>query len=240
MARMFDMHVHTTRGSSDSRLSPEEMVLEAEQLGFLGLCITEHGGPWDEREFETFAAAHHLVLIRAMEADTDMGHVLTFGLDSDLPGITKVSELRRAVNEVGGVMVIAHPFRGIYDHRADVMPLLYKDKSSVPSTVEDAAGHPVFGLVDAVEVANGINSDKENRFAMEVARHIGLKITGGSDAHDQHRLGSCVTIFEREIGSQAELLNAIRTGSFYPAVLARNNRDPAGSWLPVPEPFAAD
>jgi hypothetical protein len=35
-------------------------------------------------------------------------------------------------------------------------------------------------------------------------------------------------------------MNALRTGSFYPAVLSQNNRDPNGSWLPVPQPFTAD
>ena len=90
MARLFDMHVHTTRGSSDSSLSPEEMVLEAERLGFLGICITEHSGPWDQHEFKRFAADHNLVLIGAMEVETDMGHVLAFGLNSYLPGISMI------------------------------------------------------------------------------------------------------------------------------------------------------
>ena len=240
MARLFDMHVHTTKGSSDSNLSPEDMVLEAERLGLFGLCITEHSGPWDQHEFQAFAARHNLVLIRAMEVETDMGHILAFGLNSYLPGISNAQELRKAVDEVGGFIVSAHPFRAMFDPRPLVKPLIYKDMPTVPSTVEEAVKHPVFRLVDAVEVANGGTSDQENRFAVQVARHLNFKVTGGSDAHSKHGLGRYVTSFEDEIGSEVEFMNALRTGSFYPAVLSQNNRDPNGSWLPVPQPFTAD
>ena len=178
MARLFDMHVHTTEGSSDSSLNPEEMVLEAERLGHFGICITEHSGPWGRHEFDRFASQHKLVLIRAMEVDTDMGHVLAFGLNGYLPGINKARELRNVVDEAGGFIVIAHPFRGLYTDSPYAVPLMYKGFDSLPSGVEEAAGHPVFKLVNAVEAANGGTSDPENRFAMEVAQHLGLKVTG--------------------------------------------------------------
>ncbi len=239
MARLFDMHVHTTKGSSDSNLSPEEMVLEAERLGFFGICITEHSGPWDRHEFRSFAAQHNLVLIRAMEVDTDMGHILAFGLDSYLPGLASAEELRKASGRADGFIVSAHPFRGLYDPRPATRPLLYKEMTHAPSTVEEAAQHPVFDLVDAVEVANGATSDRENIFAMGVARHLDRKVTGGSDAHSKHGLGGCVTVFNSDINTEEEFLKALRTGEFYPAVLAPNNRSPVGTWVPVPEPFMA-
>ncbi len=241
MANLFDMHVHTTKGSSDSNLSPEEMVLEAERLGFFGLCITEHSGPWDQHEFQAFASKHSLVLIRAMEVETDMGHILAFGLGSYLPGMFRARELRRAVDDAGGFIVSAHPFRGLYDSRPSTRPLLYKDMpDDLPTTVDEAAHHAVFGLVDAVEVANGATSDRENRFAVETARHMGLKVTGGSDAHSLHGLGKCITVFQGDIATEEQFMNALRVGSFYPATLTANNRTPNGSWTPVPEPFMAD
>ena len=239
MAQLFDMHVHTTRGSSDSNLTPEEMVLEAERLGFLGLCITEHSGPWDRHEFQEFAQQHSQVLIRAMEVETDMGHILAFGLGSYVSGIADVRRLRKAVDEVGGFIISAHPFRGLHNTVASYRPLLYKG-AALPTTVEEASQHPVFGLVDAVEVANGGTSDTENRFAMSVAGHLDLKVTGGSDAHSQHRLGRCLTAFEAQIRTEEEFMNELRSGAFYPARLTENNRDPRGSWVPVPEPFTLE
>ena len=240
MARLFDMHIHTTKGSSDSNLSPEDMVLEAERLGFFGICVTEHSGPWDKHEFQQFAAQHELTLIRGMEVETDMGHILAFGLNSYLPGIAKALELRRAVDEVGGFIISAHPFRGLYNSRPSSKPILYKELPTLPSTIEEAAMHPVFGVVDAVEVANGTTSDEENLFALKVAQHVGRRVTGGSDAHSKHGVGRCVTVFEGDVNNEETFLNALRTGQFYPAILTPNNRDPHGSWQPVPEPFRAD
>ena len=224
MARVFDLHVHTTRGSSDSNLSPEEMVLEAERLGLKGLCITEHSGPWDRHEFDAFASRHDLVLVRAMEADTDMGHMLAFGLDRYLPGMERAEVLRREADQVGGFVVTAHPFRGLHNARPAARPLIYKDGSPLPTTVEDAATHPVFKLVDAVEVANGGTVDEENRFAVEVAAHLGFECTGGSDAHSVNGLGRYVTVFPDEIRSEAEFLKALRGGHFYPATGLANGR----------------
>ena len=240
MPRIFDMHVHTTKGSGDSNLSPEDMVLEAERLGFLGLCITEHSGPWEEEEFKGFAASHNLVLVRAMEVDTDMGHILAFGLNGCLPGIATARQLRSAADRAGGFIVIAHPFRGLYSPIPSRQPLLYKDRLPAPESTEEAAKHAVFGLVDAVEVANGGTSDEENRFAMDVASLLGLSVTGGSDAHSRQALGRYVTAFDGEIGSQEQLLTALHTDHFYPARLVPNNGDPHGSSIPAFEPLMAD
>ena len=217
MARVFDLHVHTTKGSSDSNLSPEEMVQKAEGLGLKGLCITEHSGPWDRHEFEAFARTRDLVLIRGMEADTDMGHVLAFGVDSYRPGMERVTELRRAADEVGGFIITAHPFRGLRNPPHVGPPLLYKDGLPLPSNVEEAASHPVFKLINAVEVANGGTVESENTLACQVADHLGIHCTGGSDAHSANGLGRYVTVFEDEINSEEEFLKALRGGHYYPA-----------------------
>ena len=74
--------------------------------------------------------------------------------------------------------------------------------------------HPIFGMVDAIEVANGANTDHENRFALEAARHLGLGGTGGSDAHSLHGLGSCVTVFDGDVTSDSDLIEAIRSKAF--------------------------
>ena len=93
MAKLFDLHIHTTKGSSDSSLKPDDLILEAERLGLRGLCITEHSGPWDRHEFQRFASLHNMVLVRAMEVETDMGHMLAFGLDRFQSGFHKAAQL---------------------------------------------------------------------------------------------------------------------------------------------------
>lgn len=219
MARLFDLHIHTTKGSSDSSLSPEDLVLEADGLGLKGLCITEHSGPWDRHEFERFASLHNVVLIRAMEVETDMGHMLAFGLDRYQSGFHKAVELRKAADAVGGYVITAHPFRSALIKPERKRALIYQSVSDpLPKEPEDAVGHPVFKIANAVEVANGGTVDGENEFAMRVARLIGMPVTGGSDAHSVHGLGKFVTAFRDEINTESEFLAGLHSGTFFPAM----------------------
>ncbi|HEU0020553.1 MAG TPA: PHP domain-containing protein [Dehalococcoidia bacterium] len=219
MARLFDLHIHTTRGSADSSLSPEDLILEAERLGLRGLCITEHSGPWDRHEFEQFASRHNVVLVRAMEAETDLGHLLAFGIDRYQAGFNKAEELCRAARAVGGFVISAHPFRGVLGQHLRERPYLYRTQSGpLPQEPWEALDHPVFKLAHAVEVANGGTSDDENRFAMRVAGLLKIPLTGGSDAHSTHGLGKFVTAFRDEINTGDEFLKALHSATFYPAV----------------------
>jgi hypothetical protein len=219
MARLFDLHIHTTKGSADSSLSPEDLILEAERLGLRGLCITEHSGPWDRHEFESFASRHNVVLVRAMEADTDLGHMLAFGIDRYQSGFHQAQELCRAARQLGGFVISAHPFRGVLGRHMRERPYLYRSVSdALPEEPEDALDHPVFKLANAMEVANGGTDDRENAFAMSVAGLLKMPVTGGSDAHSVHGLGKFVTAFRDEINTEAEFLKALHSGTFYPAV----------------------
>ena len=215
MPTVIDLHVHTTRGSSDSSLTPEAMVKEAKRIGLKAICITEHNALWDKSKFREFAYKHDILLIRGVEVDTDMGHVLTFGLDEYISGISKIQELRRVILEIGGAMITAHPFRGLLDKRPNSWPLLYESSQSLPNHVDHAISHPVFGFVDAIEVANGSTVDAENIFAYRVSEKLRLPGTGGSDAHSTHGLGRCTTIFEKNIRSEKEFVEALKKGNFY-------------------------
>ena len=143
-----------------------------------------------------------------------MGHILVFGLRSYVNGIHRVTELRKAVDRVGGVMVSAHPFRNLFNQRPHNYNLLFKDPNELPETAQQASSHPLFELVDAIEVANGSNTDYENRFALKVAKRLGLGGTGGSDAHSSQGLGSCATVFDGHIGSEEDLIEALRSGAY--------------------------
>ena len=218
MARLFDLHIHTTKGSSDSSLTPEDLILEADRLGLRGLCLTEHSGPWDRHEFKAFASLHNVVLIRAMEVETDFGHMLAFGLDRYQAGYNKAAELRKAATAGGGFVVSAHPFRGVLSSNGNrSRALTYQSiDDPLPEVPEDALNHPVFKLADAVEVANGGTIDRENNFAMEVASLLKLPVTGGSDAHSTHGLGKFLTEFPDEVNNEEEFLKALHTKEFHP------------------------
>lgn len=224
MPTAIDLHVHTTYGSSDSNLTPLEMAAEAKRLRLSGLCVTEHNYLWDPHKFASFAREHDMLLIRGVEVDTDMGHVLVFGIDAFLPGIGEIGELRRVVKQADAFMITAHPFRGLHSPAGIVKPYLYRGGAALPQSADEASEHAVFSHVDAVEVANGNTVDSENRFAADVATKLGMRATGGSDAHSVHGLGRCVTVFHDEIRTEAEFIEALRRGRYYPAAGLRTGQ----------------
>jgi predicted metal-dependent phosphoesterase TrpH len=146
-----------------------------------------------------------------MEVSTDLGHILVLGLDRYVPGIRHAEELRRIVSEVGGYMIVSHPFR----HYFDPVHFMRQGVEPFSMTPEQAARLPVFELVDAVEVANGGNTARENLFALRVAQALGKPGTGGSDAHSSQGIGILTTVFEKTLESQEQMLEELRAGRFY-------------------------
>ena len=160
-------------------------------------------------------------MIRALEVYTPLGHIITMGLDKHVTGyggdIGTVRELRKEVDRVGGVMILAHPFRYLFDlPGVYTQNILFEKWDTIPTTPEEAVRHPIFELVDEIEVVNGANSEVENRFAQGVAEILGHWGTGGSDAHSVNGLGKGATVFNGDIRAEADLLEALRAGDFFP------------------------
>lgn len=65
-----------------------------------------------------------------------------------------------------------------------------------------------------MEVINGATTEKDNLFAQEVSSRLKIKGTGGSDAHSLLGIGSGVTIFERVISTEEDLIQEIKNGRF--------------------------
>lgn len=209
-----DMHVHTVRGASDSSLTPEQLMEEARRIGLTGVNISEHDRVWEPHQIEEFRRRSGLFVSRGMEVSTDMGHIIVVGLDRYLPGIRRAEELRRVVDEVGGFMIVAHPFRHFFD------PVHFRRDGRPPfdMTPEEAAVRmPVFRLVDEIEVANGGCTPRENQFALRVARALGKRGIGASDCHSTNGVGCFVTVFEEELRDQEHMLALLRAGRYYPA-----------------------
>ena len=92
---VFDLHIHTVRGSSDSGLTPEQLIEEARRIGLDGVCFTEHSGGWEERELASVFKDAGFTVISALEVNTDMGHILTFGLSRYVSGMHTAAGLRK-------------------------------------------------------------------------------------------------------------------------------------------------
>lgn len=190
--------------SSDSSLVPEAAIQEAKRIGLDGICFTEHNKVWGFEDIQKLSSKWNFPILRGVEVDTVEGHVLVFGLYRDFAGVIRVNELRQWVDEVGGMMIAAHPFKGFRVFGFSELKL----------SPEQASKRPIFHSVDAIEAFNGKSNERENNLAQEVGVRLGLKLAGGSDAHTVREVGRCVTVFENAISSEVELVAELKAGRF--------------------------
>ena len=212
MGTIIDMHLHTSRGASDSSLAPKDLAAEARKRGLTAIHISEHDRLWDRFVLKEFREEHSdLLVCNGMEVSTDLGHILTLGLREYVGGIRHAETLRKVADDQGAFLVVAHPFRHYFD------PVYFRRQGKEPFTLtpEEAAELPVFQVVDAVEVLNGANTVRENLYALRVAKALGKPGTGGSDAHSTQGIGIYCTVLERDAASQEELLAELHAGRFH-------------------------
>jgi hypothetical protein len=101
-------------------------------------------------------------------------------------------------------MIVAHPFRGFKTFGIGQLQM----------TVAQACKRKVLEFVDAVEIENGKLSSDENDMARKVAEKLGLPGIGGSDAHRVDEVGKRLTVFEKDIGDERELVQELHAGRF--------------------------
>lgn len=210
---LLDMHTHTVMGAYDSSLQPELLAKGAREAGLSGVVVTEHNRLWDVHKFRGFREAEvDLLLTNGMEVSTDMGHILAFGMPGIASGIPQLAKLRQAADECGGYLVVAHPFRYWFE------PVHFTRRGLKPIEMvpEVLAKQPVFEYVDAIEVYNGANTDRENLIALEVAEWLGKPGTAGSDCHSHQGIGCACTLFERTLDTPEGLLAELHAGRFRP------------------------
>lgn len=201
-----DLHIHTNPLSPCSVLAPEEAIETAKRLGLDGICFVEHDAIWPKGEIEALAHRHKFLILRGMEVNTNYGHVMVFGLGEYKEEIYYFDRLINYVQIINGATIIAHPFRDPQYLRGGYGIMHWGLKP------EDASKRPIFHLVDGIEVFNGHSSPGENDLALEVARHLNLAITGGSDAHTKEEIGKYATFFKNKIADEEDLIREIKSG----------------------------
>ncbi len=201
---LIDLHNHTGWGSGDSHLDPSELVEQARRWGLDGIAITEHNQVWDPEKIAMLRRRHEFVVIGGTEVDTEVGHVVAFGLlgPRRWTQLPTLRELRALVDEVGGVLIAAHPFR-------TGLPASPSDGSK-EGTPGDAGGRDPWELVDAIEVHNGLAGAHQQKLAAKLARRLDLPTTGGSDTHRLMDVATCFTVFDDEIRGERDVVAAIK------------------------------
>ena len=214
MGTIIDLHIHTIVGSMDSDISPKRLGEVAKAAGLSGVALTEHMSQWQDDEVERFRQETGLFVCNAREWSTDMGHIIVLGLDRSVRGLARVRDLRAACEENGAYMVLCHPFR-YFPGPSNFLFGGHRDAHELPA--EELAEHPLFHLTDAIEVLNGGCIERENVLAQEVVQVLGMPGVAGSDAHMPSEVGRYATVFEKELGSEEDMLGELRAGRFQPA-----------------------
>ncbi len=209
---LIDLHTHTRPLSWDSYLTPDELVERSKAAGLDGICLSEHDYFWKPDDVAQLAKRHEYLVLPAIEINTDDGHILAYGLDKYVYGMHRSHELAHHIEQAGGAMVAAHPYRR-------QMPWYLESDRDYHEALVRASRNPAYGYCVALETINGRGSMKENTFSQRLCEVMAMRGTGGSDAHARIDIGRCATYFEREVGDVAGLIEELKAGRFRPVDL---------------------
>ena len=206
---LVDLHVHT-RLSSDSNVAPEVYLqaASANSLRLGAICFTEHRlYPTDSEldlAYAEMSQRFGIHIFKGIEADTDLGHLLIFGVTRelqqrfDLDGrMNRAHAIIEVVHDEGGIAIPAHPFRD----------------SGYGPRLDDLLGR-LGPALSAIEAINGQNTQEQNVAALAIAAKLGLTAVGGSDAHfaSPRWFMTCATELERDVTTVEELCQELRAG----------------------------
>lgn len=213
---IIDMHVHTVL-SGDSSATVEDYCRIIRQFReyhpFDAIVLTEHRAYQQDDAYRQIGEEYGVLVLQGIEVNTDLGHLLLYGVTDGFLDRVDISRLGLKCHEVieemercGGVAVPAHPFRESSYGKA----LVRKEER--------------LDGIAIIEERNGSNTTKQNDQASDLVRGNGLKGIGGSDAHyvNRHWFLNCATQFDAPITTMASLVEALKSGSFQPIVLDKS------------------
>jgi predicted metal-dependent phosphoesterase TrpH len=212
-----DLHVHTNL-SADSNVAPRQYLEFAAKSarGLGAICFTEHRlfptDPEIDRLYAELSQQFQIAVFKGVEADTDLGHLLMFGINHEVmrrfdlsSRMLKSEHVIEVLYHEGGMAIPAHPFRESgFGVRLDAL----------------LARHGL--AVGAIEALNGQNSEVENARATDAALKLGLTQVGGSDAHfaTGKWFLTCATELDRDVTSVEGLCAELRAGRARPYVFS--------------------
>lgn len=164
-----DFHVHTCY-SGDSFTSLEAVVEACRKRGLGKVAITDHN---------TIAGALALsemapdLVIVGEEIKTDVGEIIAYFLEEEVPKGLPVQEAIARVREQGGLVGVPHP-----------LDRLRREAMGLPHLLT------IIEQVDMLEAFNARTTfPVDNRRVLDLAREWGLLVTAGSDAHTAWEIG---------------------------------------------------
>ncbi len=203
----YDLHSHSV-ASDDSRATVEQymkwiVTLKKRGMQVDGIVLTEHRQFSLDFDYSALAKQFGVTILKGAELDTRHGHFLVYGVSGKLAAAIDPADvamdsfhLMETAEKHGGIAIPAHPGRaGI----------------GLVSWMSDGIEFP---QVNIVERLNGGNRPEEAEAAEKLVAEKGYSGIGGSDAHFVSAIARCLTAFDAPISSEAELVEALRSGEF--------------------------
>lgn len=182
----FDVHMHT-HYSYDSLLSPRTLVRAAVSNELSAIVVTDHNTIRGAAACAEICRTgrYNLRVYVGAEIKTEYGDVIGLILNEEIRA-RRFHEVVDEIREQDGIVFLPHPF-GHHTSLADM------DLSRI----------------QVIEAYNGRCSLEKNRQALELGRHAGLPILGGSDAHLQHEVGSVINLTNSDITDEDSLRKVV-------------------------------
>jgi len=207
-----DLHVHTNSFDTSPDMTPESLVEAALAKGIDGIASTNHDSVEASYPFVEYGRTVGFPVFAGVEVSTDRGHLLIYGLADDTwkrwaqvpSGLPSALDLLDNLDRNGIAVFLAHPFfDSFYPTREALLRFL--------------------PAIDGVELENGAKPFV-NKLLKEKMKDVDMAGIGGSDAHNPRDVGDAYTDFDGEIGTDRELVAALKAGTFRPVMAKRLHR----------------
>ena len=204
-----DIHLHTSRYSSCSKLSPEHLVVISGGLPIQAVVITEHDCMWAKEELEELQnqVEGDFRFFRAVEVSTTHGHVLAYSLrDSRKVSMgMPLEDLARMAQEDNAALVLAHPGRS---------------STTIPENHQD-----YWERISAVEVMSNNITELMIPQVRQTVLALKKPTVAGSDGHVAEISGLYATLFPQMPADETELAQMIINGLGVPWANENHIRD---------------
>jgi predicted metal-dependent phosphoesterase TrpH len=187
-----DLHVHSTY-SSDSIITPKELVFYARKRGLNAVAVTDHNQVDGARKI---ARETDFLIIPGTEVSSRDGHIVGLNVNEVIPRGLSTDETVDRIHKAGGIAIACHPHA------------LFKG----------SIGQHVTAKFDAVETINASSFPfrSASSKAEKLAQRFGLPQVAGTDAHYGPVIGCAYTVIDSELNVES-ILKAIVDGRCEPA-----------------------
>lgn len=187
-----DLHIHTTY-SSDSVITPKELVFYAKKRGLTAVAVTDHD---QVKGALKIAKETDFLIIPGTEVSSLNGHIVGLNVSELIPRGLSADETVDRIHKAGGIAIACHPF----------------------ALLKGSIGKHVSDKFDAVEVINAsaFPFNRATSKANQLAERLKLPKVAGTDAHYGPVIGQAYTLIDSEANVGA-IVKAITNGQCKPA-----------------------